>query len=194
MEMPPSRVLLHLLSLSASPSFLLAAARESLASLEQEIAQLRLAGDEDAEGGERVNLSVLSDYDKMVMRDGAYGELKENIQGPLLENGGTRITTIQGGDSKGEQAPNLGQRISVISVAGFIKPAHKKLSEIDLVATTANEGSEPRFMKDLREKKYTILELEEREGVFRQDVRFSNPIPRHVSALPKPTPRNRGGN
>lgn len=180
--MCPSRVLLHLLSLSASPSFLLAAARESLASLEEEIAQLRLA---EAEGAEAGGLSVLSNYDPMVMRDRMYGEVKENIQGALLENSDTRGTTTQGGDNKGEQDLNLSQRKSVISVTSFIKPAHKKLSEIDLVATGANESSEPRFMEDLREIKYRILELEEQEGVFRQDVRFPSPITRHVSPLPQ---------
>lgn len=184
-EMSPSRILLHLLSISVSPSFLLAVARESHASLAEEIAQLRLAGAEDVEGAESGGLSVLSNYDSMVMRDGTYGEVKENIQGALLENVDTRSTTIQGGDSKGEQAPNLNQRISVNSVADFVKPAHKKLSEIDLVATGANESSEPSFMKDLREKKHTILELERQEGVFRQDVRFSNPIPLRVSPLPQ---------
>lgn len=182
--MSPSRVLLHLISLSASPSFLLAAARESLASLEEEIAQLRLAGAEDAEGAKPDGLPMLSNYDPMVMKDRTYDEFKENIQGDLLENGDTRSTTIQGGDNKGEQALDLNKRISVISVVDFIKPAHKKLSEIDLVATGANESSEPRFLKELREKKYTILELEEQEGVFRQDVRLSNPIPHHVFPLP----------
>lgn len=181
-EMSPSRFLLHLISLSVSPSFLLAAARESLASLEEEIAQLRLAGAEDAEGAEESDgLSMLSDCDPMVTEDRTDGEVKENIQGDLLENGDTRggTTIIQGGDNIEEQAPDLNQkRISAISVVDFIKPAHKKLSEIDLVATGgANESSEePRLLKGLREKKYTILELEEQEGVFRQDVRsFSNP-------------------
>lgn len=189
--MSPSRVLLHLISLSVSPSFLLAAARESLASLEEEIAQLRLAGAEDAEGSESGGLSMLSNYGPMVMKDGTDGEVKENIQGDLLENGCTRGTTIQGGDNKGEQAPGLNQRISAISVVDFIKPAHKKLSEIDLVATGGNESSEPRFLKDLRGKKYTVLELEEQEGVLRHDVRLSNlPITHHVSPLqPMPTPK-----
>lgn len=191
--MSPSRVLLHLLSLSASPSFLLAAARESLTSLEEEIAQLRLAEAEDAEGAEPGGLSMLSNYDSLVMRDRTYGEVKKNIQAALLENGETRSTTIQGGYSKGDQGPNLNQIIPVISVADYIKPAHRKLSEIDLVATGANESREARFMKDLREKKYTILELEEQKGVFRQDVRFfkHHSAPRIPSTL-KPTPRNPG--
>lgn len=163
--MPPSRVLLHLLSLSTSPSFLLAAARESLASLEEEIAKLRLA---EAEPG---GLSVLSNGELMAKRDRTYGEVKQNIQPALLENGGdTRSTTIQGGDSKPEQAPSL---ISVISVADFLKPApQEKLPEIEIIMTGTNENQEPRFMKGLREKESTILELEEQERVFRQDVRF----------------------
>lgn len=176
--MSPSRVLLHLISLSASPSFLLAVARESLASLEEEITQLRLAGAEGAEGAEPGGLSMLSNYDPMEMKDRTYDEVKENIQGDLLENGDTRSTTIESGENKGEQAPDLNQRVSVMSVLDFIE------SEIDLVAIGANESSEPRFLKDLREKKYTILELEELEKVFRQDVRLSNPIPHHVSSLP----------
>lgn len=168
--MPPSRVLLHLLSLSISPSFLLAGARESLASLEEEIAKLRLAEAEDAGEAEPGGLSVLSNGELMVRRDRTYGEVKQNIQPALLENGGdTSSTTIQGGDSKGEQAPNS---ISVSSVADLLKPTQKKLSEIEIVMTGTNENQEPRFMKDLREKEYTILELEEQERVFRQDVRF----------------------
>ena len=119
---------------------------------------------------------MLSNYDPMEMK--AYDEVKENIQGDLLENGDTRGTSIESGENKGEQAPDLNQRVSVMSVLDFIE------SEIDLVATGANERSEPRFLKDLREKKYTILELEELEKVFRQDVRLSNPIPHHVSSLP----------
>lgn len=162
--MPPSRVLLHLLSLSTSPSFLLAAARESLASLEEDIAKLRLA---EAEPG---GLSVLSNGELMAKRDRTYGEVKQNIQPALLENGGdTRSTTIQGGDSKGEQAPSL---ISVISVADFLKPTQEKLPEIEIIMTGTNENQEPRFMKGLREKESTILELEEQERVFTQDVRF----------------------
>lgn len=186
--MPPSRFLLHLISLSVSPSFLLAAARESLASLEEEIAQLRLAGAEDAEVAESGGVPmVLSNYDPMLMKGRTDGEVKENIQGDLLENGDTRgTTTIQGGDNNGEQAPDLDQRISAISVVDFIKPTHKKLSEIDLVAPGANESSsEPRFLKDLREKKYTILELEEQEGVLRQDVRLSN-TPHSAPRIPSP--------
>lgn len=141
---------------------------------------LRLAGAEDAEGAEEPDgLSMLGNCDPMVAEDRTDSEVKENIQGDLLGNvdirGGTTI--IQGGDNKEEQAPDLNQkRISAISVMNFVfKPAHKKLSEIALVAATgANESSEePRYMKDLREKKYTILELKEQEGVFRQDVRLS---------------------
>lgn len=175
--MSPSRFLLHLISLSVSPSFLLAAARESLASLEEEkIAQLRLAGAEDAEGAESGELSILSNCDAMVTEYRTDGEVKENIQGDLLENGDSRGgTTIQTSEdnNEGEQAPDLNQRNPAISMVDFVKPAHKKkLSEIDdLVATGANnESTEPRFLKELREKKYTILELEEQEGVFRQDV------------------------
>lgn len=148
---------------------------------------MRLAGDEDAEVAESGGFStVLSNYDPMVMKDRTDGEVKENIQGDLPENADTRgTTTMQGRDNGGEQAPDLDQRISAISKVDFIKPTHEKLSEIDLVAHGANESSsEPRFLKDLREKKYTILELEEQEGVFRQDVRLSNtPIPHHVSPL-----------
>lgn len=170
--MSPSRVILHLISLSVSPSFLLAAARESLASLEEEIAQLRLAGAEDAEGAESGELLMLSNCDPMVTEDRTDGEVKENIQGDLLENGDTRGTTIQSEENEGEQAPDLNQRNWPISVVDFVKPAQKKLSETDLVATGANESSEPRFLKELRKKKSTILELEEQERVFRQDVRL----------------------
>lgn len=182
--MPPSRVLLHLLSLSTSPSFLLAAARESLASLEEEIAQLRLAEAEDAGEAEPGGLSVLSNGESMAKRDRTYGEVKQNIQPALQENGGdTRSTTIQGGDSKGEQAPNL---ISVISVADFLKPTQEKLPEIKIIMTGTNEKQEARFMKGLREKESTILELEEQERVFRQDVRFlRSPPALHASPLPQ---------
>ena len=168
--MPPSRVLLHLLSLSTSPSFLLAAARESLASLEEEIAKLRLAEAEDAGEAEPGGLSVLGNGELMAKRDRTDGEVKQNTQPALLENGGdTRSTTIQGGDSKGEQAANL---ISISSVADLLKPTQEKLSEIEIVMTRTNENQETRFMKDLREKVYTILELEGQERVFRKDVRF----------------------
>lgn len=173
--MPPSRVLLHLLSLSASHSFLLATALESLASLEEEIAKLRLAEAEDAAEVEPRGFSVLSNGGLIVKRDGTYGEVKQNIQAALLETGGdTRSTTIQGRDCKGEQAPNLNKSIPITSAADPTKLTQKKLSEIEVITFTAgtNEDQEPRFMKDLQEKKYTILELEEQEEVFRQDVRF----------------------
>ena len=171
--MPPSRVLLHLLSLSASPSFLLVAARESLASLEEEIAKLRLAEAEDAAEAETGGLSGLGNGGLRVKRDRTYGEVKQNVQATLLENGGdTRSTTIEGGDSKGEQALNLNKNISVINAKDPIKPILKKLSDIEIITTGTNENQEPRFMKDLREKNKTILELEEQEAVFRQDVRF----------------------
>lgn len=176
--MPPSRVLLYLLSLSTSPSFLLAAARESLASIEENIAKLRLAEAEDVGEAESNRLSILSNGEFMVKRERTYGEVKQNIRWALLENGGdTLITTMQGGDSNEEQAPNLDKRISVISVADFI--------EIEITTTGTNKSKEPRFMKDLGQKKYTILDLEAQEGVFRQDVSFLNPPPLHAPPLPQ---------
>lgn len=168
--MPPSRVLLHLLSLSTSHSFLLATARESLASLEEEIAKLRPAEAKDAAELEVGGLSVLSNAGLMVKRNRMSGEAKQNIQATLLETGGdTRGTTIQGGDS---QAPNPNKSISVTSAAVPIKLTQAKPSEIEMMMTGTNENQELRFMKELREKMYTILELEEQAEVFRQDVRF----------------------
>lgn len=102
---------------------MLAAARESLASLEEEIAQLRLAGGEDAKGAESGGLSMLSsNYDDpmVIMKDRRDGEVKESIQGDLLENGDSRGTTIQSGDNRGgEQAPDLNQRIAAIRCGGL---------------------------------------------------------------------------
>lgn len=149
------------------------AARESLASLEEEIAKLRLAEAEDAAEAETGGLSGLGNGGLRVKRDRTYGEVKQNVQATLLENGGdTRSTTIEGGDSKGEQALNLNKNISVINAKDPIKPILKKLSDIEIITTGTNENQEPCFMKDLREKNKRILELEEQEAVFRQDVRF----------------------
>ncbi len=155
--MPPSRALLDLISSRTSPSCLLAAARESLASIENDIA-LQMSTGSEADNVDEGGLRAL---------ESSNGSTQTRIKRSSEEGGGPGSSTPRNATgTEKENAPWLNKK----DIERELKTPAEKMDVM-----TEETERKVSFWKDA-ENKYTIPQLEMQREVFVKDVSIPPPL------------------